>query len=106
MLNTVSPQKSTGIGASVTTSIYCDPNATRHQIKINKDGGTSGTLALTAKTRGADSAEVVYDQYGAAITFNLASSTAATYVIDGSFDEFIITPTTLNGTYKFHYCAW
>ena len=106
MLYQTAPQSKSAIAAATTTQIFCDPNATRHQIKINKDGGTSGTLALTAKTRGADSAEVVYDQYGAAITFNLASSTAATYVIDGSFDEFIITPTTLNGTYKFHYCAW
>lgn len=106
MLQTVSPQKVTGIAAGTTTTIFCDPNATRHQIKINKDGGTSGTLALTAKTRGADSAEVVYDQYVAAITFNLASSTAQTYIIEGNFDELIITPTALNGTYKYTYAAW
>ena len=98
--------KATGIAAGTTTTIKCDTSAVKHQIKINKDGGTSGTLALTAKTRGADAAEVVYDSTGAAISFNLASSTAQTYIIEGAFDSFIITPTTLNGTYKFHYAAW
>lgn len=106
MLNQTSPQSESAIAAAQTYEIFCDPNATKHQIKIDKDGGTSGTIALTAKVAGSTSGEVVYDNNAAAIVFNLASSTAQTYVIEGVFDSLILTPSTLNGTYKFNYCGW
>ncbi len=106
MLHQATPQKQSAIPAAQTYDIFCDPNATKHQIKIDKDGGTSGTIALTAKVAGATSGETVYDNLGAAIVFNLASSTAQTYVIEGVFDSLILTPSTLNGTYKFNYCGW
>ena len=99
-------QKGTAIAAGTTTTIKCDPSAVKHQIKINKDGGTSGTLALTAKTRGADTAEVVYDHNRSALVYDLASSTSESYIIEGNFDELIITPTALNGTYKYAYVGW
>ena len=106
MQNTVTRQAKDAIGASTTTTIFCDPNATTHQIKINKDGATSGTLALTAKSAGSATAETMYDQNGAAIVFNCASSTAQTYTFNNALDAIFITPSALDGTYKFTYSCW
>ena len=107
MLNTVTRQADDGIASGVTTVIKVDPNATGWSIKINKDGATSGTLALTGKSPGASTAETVYDQYGVAISFDCATGTSQTYrFADQPMDEVIITPTTLNGTYKYSFSQW
>lgn len=106
MLNQSSSQGSTSVAQGVTTVIFCDPNATRHQIKLNKNTATAGTLTLTGTILGADTAETIYDQFGVAIVFNHASSTAQTYVIDGVFTSFTVTPAGDNGTYKYHYSGW
>ena len=95
-----------GLLAAAITSIVCSKGATKHQIKVNKDGGTVGTLTLTAKAAGAATAETLYDQNGAAIVFNLASSTPQTYVFEAVLDSIIITPAGLDGTYKYEFAEW
>jgi len=95
-----------GLLAAATTPISCSKGATKHQIKINKDSANSGSIALTVKSAGATVEEIIYDEFGAAIVFNAASSTAKTYIIEGSFDFLYLTPTGLNGTYKYSYSAW
>lgn len=107
MLNQVAKQSASGVGAAVTTQIAPDGNAVNWSIKINKDGATSGTIALTAKSPDATTAEVVYDNYGAAVVFNAATSTSATYYAYGKpIDALILTPTALDGTYKYSFSQW
>lgn len=107
MLNQVAKQSASAILAGTTTTITADPNMVNWSIKINKDGATSGTIALTAKSPDATTAEVVYDNYGADVVFNAATSTAATYYAYGKpIDALILTPTALDGTYKYSFSQW
>lgn len=107
MLNQVAKQSASAILAGTTTTITADPNMVNWSIKINKDGATSGTIALTAKSPDATTAEVVYDNYGAAVVFNAATSTSATYYAYGKpIDALILTPTALDGTYKYSFSQW
>lgn len=107
MLNQVAKQSASAILAGTTTTITADPNMVNWSIKINKDGATSGTIALTAKSPNAATAETVYDSYGAAIMFNCASSTPQTYYFTGKpVDLVILTPSALDGTYKYSFSQW
>lgn len=107
MLNQRATTSMQTVAADVTTSIGTDANMIGWSIKINKGTATTGTIALTAKSPGASIAEVVYDSYGAAISFNAASSTAQTYYFIGQpVDMVILTPTTLNGTYTYTFSQW
>ena len=107
MLNQVAKQNASGVGAAVTTQIGGDSNMVNWSIKINKDGATSGTIALTAKSPNAATAETVYDSYGAAIVFNCASSTPQTYYFTGKpVDLVILTPSALDSTYKYSFSQW
>jgi len=107
MLNQVAKQNASGVGAAVTTQIAPDGNAVNWSIKINKDSATSGTIALTAISANATTAETVYDSYGAAVVFDAATSTAQTYYFTGKpVDLVILTPSALNGTYKYSFSQW
>ena len=107
MLNQRATTATTEVAADVTTNIGTDSNMIGWSIKINKGTANSGTIALTAKSPGASTAEVVYDSYGAAISFNAASSTAQTYYFNGQpVDMVTLTPSTLNGTYTYTFSQW
>ena len=100
MLNQVSKQNASGVGAAVTTQIGCDSNMVNWSIKINKRRRNSGTIALTAKSPDATTAEVVAKLWRSCC-FNAATSTAATYYAYGKpIDALILTPTALDGTLK------
>jgi len=107
MLNQTAKQSGAAIAAAVTTQIVPDENAVSWSIKVNKDGGTVGTLTITAISKGAATAETVYDSTGTPIVFNLATSTAQTYYfLNTPVDKVIITPSGLDGTYKYSFAQW
>ena len=107
MLNQVSKMPMTSVLAGVTTEAPTDPNSTSWSIKINKGTATTGTVTLTAKSRGATTAETVYDSNGVAIVFNAASSTAQTYYFPNTpVDLVVMTPSTLDGTYTYALTQW
>ena len=105
MLNAPATTQKQTVAAGVTTRLGCSPTSTTHQIKIGAGTATSGTVTLTALSAGDSTGEAVYYN-GSAIVFDAAVSASQTFVIDGGFDAFVLTPTALNGTYTYIYSEW
>ena len=97
----------TTVAAGVTTQIGTDSNMVGWSIKINKGTATVGTLTLTAVSPGATTGEACSDDTKAPIVFNCATSTAQTYFFPFQpADLVIITPSGLDGTYKYSFSQW
>lgn len=91
-------------GAQVFTLSTSEALATRHQISPVRGTVTSGTLAVAVKPYGRTTFETLYDQYGVAVTLDMANQ--KTYVIEGRFIEMQFTPTSINGTYSIAATGW
>jgi hypothetical protein len=104
MLNQRATTNEQTVAAATITNVGTDKNCVSWSIKIGAGTATSGTVAMTAKSPGASSGEVVYDEFGSAIVFNAATSTAQTYYFSNKpVDMVILTPTALDGTYTYSF---
>lgn len=88
--------------ASGNLTLDCDSQSSWSQIAIKPNSGTTtGTLALKGVAWGNETPEVIYDQYGAPIVFNIAA--LRSMEITGSWEKFILEPSSLNGGYTANY---
>jgi hypothetical protein len=95
------------VAAGVTTSPGMDGNSVSWSVTIEAGTATTGTLAVTVKGPGSDTAETAYDAAGNAIVYNFASSTVQTYPFTNKpIDMLILTPSGLDGTYKYSFSQW
>ena len=107
MLNQRATSNMTEVAAGVTTNIGTDKNMIGWTLTITAGTATEGTLAVTALGPGSDDAETVYDGAGNAIVYNFASSDTQTWPFTGKpVDMVILTPTGLDGTYKYSFSQW
>jgi hypothetical protein len=97
MLNQVSSTPETTISQDGTVTLLCDPNSTSHAFTIKAGTATAGTIAVTFTPVGLSSTEVLYDQYGTAVTQNLATTTQKTYSTNGAAPIKSITFTMSGG---------
>lgn len=100
MLNQVDTTQELAMAQDGTVTINCDPNSVAHTFTIKANTATAGTVAVTFIPKGLTTAETLLDQYGAAVTQNLASVTQRTYRTDGMvpLKTLVFTMTGGNGT--------
>lgn len=83
-----------------------DTYATEWQISVRKGDATTGLVALTGVSLGSDEEEVIYDEAGDAVVFDLSAATK-TYRISGAWEQFVLTPdNTVDGTYISETAGW
>lgn len=84
--------------------------ATEHQIAVRIGAGdtaTGGTLALTGIPLGSDTETVITDEAGDPVVFDLADlATLSVVRVSGVWEEFILTPTAVDGTYTTEATGW
>lgn len=84
--------------------IPLDVYATKHQISVRPDAATTGTLALSGVPLGSDTAEVINDEAGDPVVFDLTSP--STVIVSGAWEEFQLVPTAVDGTYITDTAGW
>ena len=84
--------------------------ATQHQIsiRVSADEGDSpastGTLALYGVPLGSDTAEVITDEAGDPVVFDITAP--STFRVSGVWEEFQLVPTGVDGNYITDTCGW
>lgn len=78
--------------------------ATRHQVSVRPNAATTGTLALSGVPLGSGTAEVITDEAGDPVVFDLTSP--STVIVTGAWEEFQLVPTGVDGTYYTEAAGW
>jgi hypothetical protein len=107
MLNQVATQEMVTVVEDEVYPIKPDPNAVNHRITVERGTATTGTVTLTAKADDGNAAESVYNSSGSALSWDLTSAGAVTYVIANTpVDELYVNQNSSNGTIKVSYACW
>lgn len=81
--------------------------ATKHQVTIEAEGATSGTVAVYVKRQGHTQFRPLKDAYGAPVVLNIASPES--FVFSGRVVAIQFVPSSVTGgagTYTCHACGW
>lgn len=79
-------------------------NATRHQVSVNPDTATEGSVAVMMKPYGADDFSELLDDAGDPVVLSIADPEP--YLFDGNIDAIRFDPTDVDGTYGVAASGW
>lgn len=94
-MNTYYDDYATGSGSSGSLTLTLDKKAQKHTLDVGPVTATAGTATVKGRLPRSSTFRTVYDQYGAALSINLASPVAQE--ISGSFTALEITWTGVSG---------